>query len=85
MNQDMKMILTEFGKFRYNRLSMRMYNLGDIFQSKVDKILSDIKGVKSYSDDILVFRKKIFYKHIEQLRIVVRRLLDEGLKYNSPK
>ena len=38
----MTTIVTEFGKFRYNRLPMAMCASGDIFQDKVDKILSDI-------------------------------------------
>ena len=53
-SQDMKTIVNEFGKFRYNRLSMSMYASGDILQYKVDKLLSDIEGVKTYIDDILV-------------------------------
>ena len=52
----MMMIVTEFGKFRYNGLPMGMCDLGDIFQSKVDKLLVDIEGVKTYIDDILVLK-----------------------------
>ena len=33
---------------------------GDIFQSKVDELLGDIKGVKTYIGDILVLDKDIF-------------------------
>ena len=45
-SQDMKTIVSEFGKFRYNRLPMGMCASGDIFQAKVDKLLGDTKGVK---------------------------------------
>ena len=45
-NQDMITIVTEFGKFRYNRLHMGMFASGDIFQPKVDELLGDIEGVK---------------------------------------
>ena len=41
-SQDMTMIVTEFGKFRYNRLPMGICASGEIFQSKVDKLLGDI-------------------------------------------
>ena len=41
-SQDMTTIFTEFGKFRYNCLPMGMCASGDIFQAKVDEILSDI-------------------------------------------
>ena len=35
-SQDMTMIVTEFGKFRYHRLPMGMGASGDIFQAKVN-------------------------------------------------
>ena len=48
------MTVTEFGKFRYNRLPMGTCASGDILKFKVDELLGDIKGVKTYIDDILV-------------------------------
>ena len=50
-SQDMTTIVTEFGKFRYNRLPMGICALGNIYQSKVDKLLCDIRGVKKYIYD----------------------------------
>ena len=41
-SQDMTTIVTEFGKFRYNRLPMGMCTSGDILQDRVDKLLGDI-------------------------------------------
>ena len=59
---DMKTIVTEFGKFRYNRLPMGMCASGDIFQANVDKLLGDTKGVKTYINGIYVLNKKNFEK-----------------------
>ena len=56
-SQDMTAIVTEFGKFEYNRLPMVMCDLGDILQAKLYKMLGDIDGVKTYIDDILVLSK----------------------------
>ena len=56
-SQDMTTIVTEFGKFIYNRLPMGMCASGDIFQSRVDEIIGDIEGVKTYIDDMLVLSK----------------------------
>ena len=53
----MTTIVTVFGKFRYNHLPMSMCNTGDIFQSKIDELPSDIEGVKTYTDDTLVLSK----------------------------
>ena len=60
----MTTIVTKFVKFRYNRLPMDKCTSGDIFQDKVEKLLSDIKGVKTYIDDILLLVKANFSKHI---------------------
>ena len=57
----------------------------EIFQAKVDKLISDIKGVKTYIDDIIVLSKDSVENHIEQLIIIFGRLCAAGLKFNAPK
>ena len=81
----MMTIVTEFGKFRYNRAPRGMCALGDIFQAKADDLLDDIEGVKTYIDDILFLRKDILFKHIEQLRIIFGILRASGLTANDTK
>ena len=78
-------MVTEFGKFRYNCLPMDMCDLGDIFQAKVDKVLSDIEVTKMYIDDILVLRKGCFSNHIGHPRMIFGRLQIVGLKVSAPK
>ena len=55
--QKMTTIVTEFGKFRCNHLPMYMWASGHIFQYKLDKLRGDIKGIKTYIDDILLLSK----------------------------
>ena len=83
-SQDMTTIVTEFGKFKNNILPMCMWDYRYIFQDKVDKLLCDIKGVKTYIHDRLVLRKEIFYNHKEQLKIIFVRLRAARLKVNGP-
>ena len=83
--QDMTTFVTEFGKFRYNCLPMGMFDLGDVPQAKLDELLDDIKGIKTYINDILVLSKDSFEEHIEQLRIIFGRLRPSGLKVNAHK
>ena len=64
---------------------MGMCPLGYIFQAKVDKLLSDIEGVKTYIGDILVLSKDQFRNHIEHLRMICVRLRAADLKVNAPK
>ena len=83
--QDITTIVTEFGKFRYNRLPMCMCAKGDILLVNVDQPLGDIEGVKIYIDDILALRKYCFRNHIEKLIMIFGRLRAAGLKVNAPK
>ena len=81
----MTKIVTEFGKFRYNCLSMGMCSSKDIFQAKLEELIGEIKGVKAYIYYIFFLSKDWFRKHIEHLRMIFRRLLAAGLKLNAPK
>ena len=56
-SQDMTMIVTEFGTFRYNNILIEMCAPGGIFQAKAYELLGDIEGVKTYIGDILVLSK----------------------------
>ena len=55
----MKTIFTKIGKFRYKCLLMGMWNYGDIFQAKLENILSDIEVVKVCIGDKLILIKDI--------------------------
>ena len=81
----MTKIVNEFGTFRYNRLPMGVCASGDIFPAKADRILGNIKDVKTYNNDILFLRNERFSNHIEQVIIIFGRLSASGLKLNAPK
>ena len=78
-------IVTEFEKFRYNKVPMRLCASGDIFHSKVDELLGDIKGAKTYIDDIMTLFKGILSQNIDQITIFFDRLCTAGLTFNAPK
>ena len=61
---------------------MGMYNSRYILQAKLDKLLGDIKGVKSYINDVLVLSKDILSKNIDHLIFIFDRLRFKGLKWN---
>ena len=48
-------------------------------------MFGDIEKFKTYTDDIIVFRKDCFKKHIYQPSIIFVRLRAEGLNVNAPK
>ena len=62
-----------------------MCALGYIFQSKGDKLIGDIKGIKRYINDIIVLSKDCFKNHIDQLSISIGRFRASDLKANYPK
>ena len=81
----MKAIVTEFGKFIYNRLCMIMCTSGDIFQAEVDKLLGDILVVNKYINYIPNLSKNILEKHIGQMIIIFGRLRAAGVEVDAPK
>ena len=83
--QNMTTIVTKFGKFGYNFLPMGTCALVDILQAKLDKLLSDIEGVKNCIDDILVLNHYFFTKYIEQLIMIFGGMHTAGLNTNAPK
>jgi Reverse transcriptase (RNA-dependent DNA polymerase). len=84
--KDLTTIVTKFGKLRYNVLPMGMCCCSsDIFQAKVDQLLGDIEGVKTYIDDILVIGKGSFNDHLKQLDTCFKRIQDAGLKVKADK
>ena len=64
---------------------MGMCDSGDIFRAKEDDMLSDIKGIKTYINDVLFLIKESFSNHIEQLSITFGRFRAVGLKVIAPK
>ena len=84
-SQDTTTTSNEFSKFIYNSLLFGMCASVYISQEKVDKLLGEIKGVKTYINDILVLSKDILSNNIEQLRIIYCILLSLGLKVNATR
>ena len=62
-----------------------VFTYGDIFQSKLNELLSNIKVVDIYIDDILIISKYNCPKHIEQLRVIFARINNAVLKFNAKR
>ena len=84
-SQNMTTMVTEIGKFRYSCLPMVICAFGDILHVKVDELIVDIKGIKTYINDVLFLIKESFSNHIEQLSITFGRFRAVGLKIIAPK
>ena len=62
-----------------------MCTSGGIFQAKLYELLGDIKGVKTYIDDILVLSKESFSERTDHLIVILSRIRDAALKSNARK
>ena len=60
----MKTTVTLFGNFGYHWIPMGMLTSGDSLKFKVDYILVEMEGFKTYIDNILVLTNDSFTEHI---------------------
>jgi len=76
-------IVLPWGKYEYQRLPMGLCNSPDIFQEKMGELMADLEFVRAYIDDLIILTKDTWENHLEQLRIVLSRLQEAGLKIHA--
>ena len=77
-------INTHRGLYRYTRLPFGVASAPSIFQKTMDQILQGLDGVMCYLDDILVCGKTDV-EHLDNLRKVLERLQDRGVRVKKSK
>ena len=81
-------LLTTFntciGRNRYLRLTMDLKNSVDLFQRRMDESFERLTGVVAIVDDILVYGKTM-EDHDNNLRAVLKRAIEKGIKMNEEK
>jgi hypothetical protein len=66
-------IITQWGKFEYQRLPMGSCNSPDVFQEKMSELLNGLDTARVYLDDILHVTKGSWQEHLEVLYQVFNR------------
>ncbi|GFO31292.1 Pol polyprotein [Plakobranchus ocellatus] len=87
MDEDSKQyvtINTHVGLFRYNRMPYGIASGPAIFQKKMKEILSGIKGVQVFIDDIRLTGSSD-EEHLHRLDEVLQRLEENGVKLSKEK
>ena len=72
------------GKFEFCSTPMGLKNSPHSFQRLMDHVFRDIPALQAYIDDLLLHTSDI-HKHFSNLRLVLNRLRQHGLKLNLPK
>ena len=67
-------IVTQWGKYEYQRLPMRMCNSTDIFQEKMSELFIGLETVRVYIDDLLHVVKGSWTEHLSILEEMFTRL-----------
>ena len=80
----LSIINTSKGLYTVNRLQMGMKNSQAIFQRTMESILSDLKGVIVYHDDILSFAEND-ESLVKRLAAIKTRLLEKRVTINEAK
>jgi hypothetical protein len=85
-SQKIRTIIFPQGKYSYLRLPMGVACAPDIFQAKMSELMSTLKFVRAYIDDLLCITKGSFEdQHLSKLREVLTRLQGAGLKVDACK
>lgn len=77
-------INTHVGLYQYNRLPFGVSCAVSLFQRTMENVLKGIDGVSVYLDDILVTGRDDA-EHLSNLRAVLQRLQDHGLRLQKTK
>lgn len=75
---------TPFGRYRYLRLPFGISCAQDEFQRKIDESFEGVDGMEAIVDDILVYGRTV-QEHDMNLRAVLQRAQDKGIKLNADK
>ena len=75
---------TPFGLYQFNRLPFGIKIASEIFQKYMSDTFGDLKGVKFYIDDLIIFGKDLD-EHDLNIKAVMLRAKEKGIKFNSKK
>ncbi|XP_013889783.1 uncharacterized protein K02A2.6 [Austrofundulus limnaeus] len=75
---------TVFGRYRFLRLPFGLKSAQDVFKHKVGETYEGLQGVVAIVDDILVY-SKTKEEHNQNLRAVLQRSRERGVKLNAEK
>jgi RNase H-like domain found in reverse transcriptase/Reverse transcriptase (RNA-dependent DNA polymerase) len=79
------MVIFPWGKYEMQCLQMGLCNSPDIFQEKMSELMYGLENVCAYINDLLVISTGTYSEHLTDVKKVLARLQDAGLKVNAGK
>ena len=76
--------ITPFGRYQFNTLPFGITSAPELFQKRMNTLLSDLKGVLCLMDDVLVYGKDQS-EHDKRLKAVLKCIEAAGMTLNSDK
>ena len=73
-----------WGRYKFLRLPFGIHSASEVFQVEVANIIAGLGGCMNLQDDIIIWGKTRA-EHDENLRKVMDRILESGLKLNKKK
>ena len=80
----LKLLTTFITRFCFNKLSFGISSAPEIFQHRMNEVLSDLPGVLCHIDDILVYGKDTA-EHNTRLHATLQRIKTAGITLNDNK
>ena len=84
-SKELYKIVTQLGKYEYQRLPMGLCNSSDIFQEKMSELFIGLYTVRVYIYVLLNVTKVSWTEHLTFLKEMFTRLQKSGLKVNASK
>ena len=84
-SEELCTIVTQWGKYEYQRPPMGLCNSPTIFQEKMSELFIGLDTVRVYIDDLLHVTKASWTENITVLKEMFTRLHNAGLKVNANK
>ena len=78
-------VVLPWDKYEYIRLPVEICNCPDIFEAKLSELMAGLEFARVFLDKLILDTKGNYDKHSNQLKKVLTRLLEAGLKINDLK
>jgi Reverse transcriptase (RNA-dependent DNA polymerase) len=72
-------VIFHWGKYEYLCLPMGLCNSPDIFQEKINDLMSGLEFAQAYIDDLLIISRSSFEEHLYHLEQTFTCLQEAGL------